>query len=81
MYEADLCMKASICCQEPWRKRLDLENPIFFERWNGAAVYCWRHGRMTMADREPSGICTCFLLYLTYKERFPSCAENLHQMN
>ena len=30
MYEADLCMRASICGQEPWRKHLDLENPIFF---------------------------------------------------
>jgi len=23
----------------PWK-------PYIFERWNGASVYCWRHGRM-----------------------------------
>lgn len=35
MQEADLCMKASICCHGPWKKRLDLENPIFLNAGMG----------------------------------------------
>ena len=28
MQVTDLCMKASICCHELWKKHPDLENPI-----------------------------------------------------
>jgi hypothetical protein len=30
LYETSLRMKASICCHELWKKRRNLENPIFF---------------------------------------------------